>query len=127
MHVHLRLGPFVPLLGLGIELARASFDLRLLLLVALGLAREFLRFIAGSQNGAEFGQVLLAALGLVEGPLVGGLGLLDRGVVLEDGRVGLRGAALIGKYRADRGQEGGGYCDAAGKRITGAMLRGVFD
>jgi hypothetical protein len=77
------------------------------------------------ERRAELGEVLLAALGLVEVPLVRGLGLLDRRLVLVQQRVVLRRAGLVGEQRADRRQDRGDDRDARGERI--AVLRFVLD
>jgi hypothetical protein len=66
------------LVGLGLELLGRELDLGLLLLVALDLLLVDRLAVIGHQHQGQFGQVLLAALGLVVVPLVRGLGLLDR-------------------------------------------------
>jgi hypothetical protein len=69
------------------------------------------------QGHRQLGQVLLAGLGLVIVPAVGGLGLRDGGIVLEQRRIVLRGAALVAEQRAHRCQDGGGDGDVAGEFV----------
>ena len=80
--------------------------------------------VGGRQYGAELGQVLLAALRLIEIPLIGRFGLLDRGVVLVEQRVVLRRTAHVAEQRADRREDRRHDRDATGKRIAG--MRGML-
>ena len=108
-----------------VELLRLGHDLVLLLLVALDLRAVLRLLLAAGERGAELREVLLAALRLVEVPLVRRFGLPDRGFVLVQQRVVLRRAGHVSEQRADRREDRGHDGDAAGERVAG--MRGMLD
>jgi hypothetical protein len=81
--------------------------------------------VLGRQVTGQFGQRLLGALGLEVIPLVRGLGLLDRGIVLVQTGVGLGGAAHVGEHGAHRGDDGREHGDLVGHAVA-AVLGGML-
>src|SRR5450432_2399454 len=95
MDMKRRLALAVGLLRGGFELFGFELDLFLFLLVALDILPVAPGCLAAGDDRRQLGQILLVALGLVIGPLVGGVGLADRGLVLVEQRFVLRRAPLI--------------------------------
>ena len=130
--VHLRLALLVQRLRLGFQRLGLLLDVVLLQLVAVQLGLQLGLAAVRGQIACQLGHGLLGALGLVVGPLVGGLGLLDGGVVLDEAGIGLRGAAHVGEDGAHRGDDGRRHGDAVGHRAMvgiGGMgvLGGMLD
>src|SRR5436190_2066490 len=84
---------------------RIAPGIRLLLLVALALLQLSGLLIPRGKRRAELGEILLAALRLVEIPLVRSLGLADRGFVREHQCVVLGLAPHVAENRADRRED----------------------
>ena len=112
-------------LRLILELLRLFHDLGLFVGVAFGLRTKLFGRLAGRKNRAELSQVLLAAFRLVEVPLIGRLGLLDRRVVLVEERFVLRRAAHVAEQRADRCEDRGHHGNPPRKRVAG--MRRMLD
>ena len=126
MHVQHSLALAIGLLRGGLELFGVDLDLLFFLLVALDFLLVLLGGIAAGDHHRQLGQVLLVALGLVIGPLIGGLGLADRRFVLVQQRFVLGGAALVAEQRAHRGENRGHHRDAR-REVVAAVGRHVLD
>ena len=100
-----------------LELLRLHHDLLLFLVVAIGFRLVARGLVTGGQHRPQFGKVLLAALRLVEIPLVGRFRAADRRIVLEHERGIARRAAHIAEKRTDRREDGRHDGHAAGHRI----------
>ena len=94
MHVHRRLALHLGSLGLLLQLSRLGHDRFLFALVTVDFLEVSGLLVTGGERRTQLGEVLLAALRLVEIPLVGSFGLANRGFVLEKQGVVLRRAPM---------------------------------
>src|SRR5882724_6771952 len=100
--MHLIVALSVPFLRFRLKCFGGFLDLRFLRLVTFYGLGVVVPFAGWCEFDSQLGQVLPAAFGLVVIPLIGSLGLLDRGVILVHAGIGLRCTALVGKQRAQR-------------------------